>query len=297
MKLITLNLAALTIMLFVTSAQADNIQSYHNTVKEMLQLRQKIGINQVVKKVQTALLKIVDETVTEKFSNNSEVSASGIAPVQTGDGFMFIPYSVNYIQSSHSDVVKLIVRNAKEVNSFDDKVKKEFKQLNFDVNQYIKDNINNIIHIKSLAAQALMQASTLMDENYPISIGELEDIIDVAMQIDFSGVQEVSVCEKINYTNRSRGSEQKVSGFFGLFIGGSAKKQSQWNQMAHSKTTCDYSYNKAVTVKAGEGTENRINLSEVDRVLKSWIKSSMAKRLFQYKEQLYFPHFGSPYYQ
>ncbi len=286
-----------TLVFLVLSSQLQasdqELKSYYDLVTQIKQLRDQIKVSQLVASVETSLLKVLDEKITGRYTSENNTKASGFFPLGSEDAFVLIPYSVTYTNKKLHSYTKMVARNLKEISGFSQKKQDDFLKLNQNLQQYVEDHIVEITNIKVLTARALIKMLSLMDQGYAFSIKEAQNVINMALFIDFSGMQNVSVCTQVNYASYIKEqSETELSGYFGIFISGHSYNKKTNEQFAYSEKTCDPPY----SVESSVGTSQRIDLSYVDRSLNTWAKTVFLKILLEQKTDIVFPDFGSPYY-
>ena len=288
-------LLKISLLFFAINLQANEVgmTRYYDLISKMKEVHSRINVGGVVSKVDASLFKVFDEQTTDSYNNEKRASASGIAPLLFSTSLVLVPYSTTYTKTKSWSHSRIVARNPEKISGFDLQIEKNTIDLQNNLKRYISENITPISNIKILAASAFIEASRLIDQGYSFKISDIENILNMALLIDFSGIQTISICTQTNYANIVTEEKEELSGFFGIFIDGNTNVKNTHKKLAHSIKDCDYPYSLETSVSA---LEVSLDLGHVDKVLKNRARSLFLKILFEQKGNIFFPDFGNLYY-
>lgn len=236
------------------------------------QLATKAKFDETIDSIERTLTTKKKEIITEKNSKRFNFNF-----------FFLLKGSYNQVE----DVTEMITTNPLEVASFSSIKKRDFQQMQKNLQAYAKKFETEIYYSKMFAAKALDLASKVDANNF-------QNIYDLVMktaqrvsQISFAGVETYTNCVHSNYVEKSEETSAWVRGLIGLSYKESSK------QMAHSEKFCE---DETIEHSQLADVFDSADLMSADRTLSYQIKK-LGLKFVTTVEPEEFPTWGSPYYQ
>lgn len=226
-----------------------------------------LKVDQMVVSIDSQLEEIRNEVIVSQHSRQTELRLFfGLLPIFSAD--------------KKWDTAKIITLNPEAVAGFPTKVALDFKKLQKNLKEYVKENELGIVYLKAFAAKTVELATKLDSKNRMQLSSLVHTIVQKAQLLTFEGGQSISHCITTNYANRE--SSEHLSILASFKYGASDKL------LAHSEKQCTYSSN---STKVSEVEFISANIYTVDLILKHY-NEKLGLMELQESAAPYYPTWG-----
>lgn len=257
------------------------LENAHNYVGAALksanaanELASVLGVDSVVKSIETVFRENRQEVIVGhvdyKFSDSGSIDGSAAG-------------AFAFSGSGYYDMTKILTTNAEEVSLFNQKQKKDFKNLQQSLAQYVTENEEAIVLAKTFVAKSLILAEKAPLENVVSIYPYLTKTALKLSSIRFEGEQSIQNCLSMNYADT-----KSESTFVSQILNFSFSEHKVVKNFAHKETSC--------TVSTDEASVNSMdNLISIDLIIDN-ASQRLSLKLLKETMAPMFPTWGSSYY-
>lgn len=277
----------------------DLLNEYLLVNSQLRAIYQKIQVGQVVSQVNTRQLAKFDEIITERYREKTSYGSSWSAHY----GFNFAGGGGSSSHSSGYDKSKIIASNPQSAAEFSVDERRDFGKVQKQLQIYINKNENAIIQMLLLAARASYLAYQLEQAGLSIREDEVTDTVEMASNVYFLGVQNVTRCVQITFAGGSSysrsSSSSSGSAYAGLWAHVASSSyyshSTSLERVSHSVTTCSADQNWA-KVDATNATQY-VSVQFLSNLMREWVGALSRSRVISKQVPTFNLTWNSPFFR
>lgn len=243
------------------------------TVQEALHIYKKVGIGEVVREVNSSILRIDEEIKVQTHRSSSEASILGIFKVRTTQSY---------------DVTKILTTNPQSLQRASEKAYKDFVDLQNYLYKYLEQNERALFQAKVLTAKSLSLVAKMPGGEREIYVPLVESLFSKMTHLFVSGTHRVTSCITTHYAKRSKSNSAFVS-----FLFGEGSFESSSLHHAYSETLCEA---KKTSLYAFEESLFSVSLNWADAMMQFFAKELALQRVLD-ADKPFYPTWGSPHFE